>query len=43
MLPMQSVELAIEEMRYASEKLLMRGGLLRPNPYHAKKMINDPM
>src|SRR5438034_352310 len=32
MLPMQSVELAIEEMRYAREKLGMRGGVLRPNP-----------
>ena len=21
----------------------MRGGLLRPNPYHGKKMISDPM
>src|SRR3954453_17240931 len=43
MLPMQSVELAIEEMRYASTVLGMRGGFLRPNPYHGKKMINDPM
>jgi predicted TIM-barrel fold metal-dependent hydrolase len=43
MLPMQSVELAIEEMRYAREKLGMRGGFLRPNPYHGKKMINDRM
>ena len=36
MLPMQSVELAIDEMRYAREKLGMRGGFLRPNPYHAR-------
>src|ERR1051326_351201 len=43
MLPMQSVELAIEEMRFAREKLGMRGGFLRPNPYHGKKMINDLM
>ena len=43
MLPMQSVELAIDEMRYASEALGMRGGFLRPNPYHGKKMISDPM
>jgi predicted TIM-barrel fold metal-dependent hydrolase len=43
MLPMQSVELAIEEMRFAREALGMRGGFLRPNPYHGKKMINDPM
>jgi len=43
MLPMQSVELAIGEMRHAREKLGMRGGFLRPNPYHGKKMISDPM
>jgi hypothetical protein len=30
MLPMQSVELAIDEMRYAREMLGMRGGFLRP-------------
>src|SRR5215813_7773140 len=43
MLPMQSVDLAIDEMRFAREKLGMRGGFLRPNPYHGMKMINDPM
>ena len=43
MLPMQSVDLAIEEMRYARETLGMRGGFLRPNPYHGKKMISDPI
>jgi uncharacterized protein len=43
MLPMQSVDLAIDEMRHAREKLGMRGGFLRPNPYHGKKMISDPM
>ena len=43
MLPMQSVELATEEMRYARQTLGMRGGFLRPNPYHGKKMINDPI
>ena len=43
MLPMQSVELAIEKMRYARETLGMRGGFLRPNPYHGIKMISDPM
>ena len=42
MLPMQSVELAIEEMRFARKELGMRGGFLRPNPYHGKKMISDP-
>src|SRR5713101_5418482 len=43
MLPMQSVELAIEEMRFARKELGFRGGFLRPNPYHGKKMISDPM
>src|SRR5215813_3074934 len=43
MLPMQSIPLAIEEMRFAREALGMHGGFLRPNPYHGKKMISDPM
>src|SRR6266851_5566028 len=43
MLPMQSVDLAIDEMRYARETLGMHGGFLRPNPYHGTKMISDPM
>jgi predicted TIM-barrel fold metal-dependent hydrolase len=30
-------------MRYAREALGMRGGFLRPNPYHGNKMISDPM
>src|ERR1700686_3753129 len=42
MLPMQSVDLAIEEMRFAKKELGMRGGFLRPNPYHGNKMISDP-
>ena len=32
MMPMQSVDLAIEEMRFAREKLGFRGVFLRPNP-----------
>src|SRR5580700_3009330 len=43
MLPMQAVELAIEEMRFARDTLEMRGGFLRPNPYHGTKMMSDPM
>ena len=43
MLPMQSVDYALDEMRYARETLGMRGGFLRPNPYHGKKMLSDPM
>ena len=41
MLPMQSVELAIEEMRYARKELGMRGGFLRPNRYNGR-MLDDP-
>jgi uncharacterized protein len=41
MLPMQSVELAIEEMRYARTELGMRGGFLRPNPYQGR-MLHHP-
>jgi predicted TIM-barrel fold metal-dependent hydrolase len=41
MLPMQSVPLAIEEMRYARNELGMRGGFLRPNPYN-NIMLHHP-
>jgi predicted TIM-barrel fold metal-dependent hydrolase len=41
MLPMQSVDLAIEEMRYAREALGIRGGFLRPNPY-GNRTLHDP-
>jgi predicted TIM-barrel fold metal-dependent hydrolase len=41
MLPMQSVDLAIAEMRFAKKELGFRGGFLRPNPYN-NKMINHP-
>jgi len=41
MLPMQSVELAIEEMRYARNELGMRSGFLRPNPYN-NRMLSHP-
>jgi len=41
MLPMQSVDLAIEEMRFARRELGFRGGFLRPNPYN-NKMIHHP-
>src|ERR1044071_5520528 len=43
MLPMQDVDLAIAEMRFARKELGFRGVFLRPNPYHGNKMINDPM
>ncbi len=38
MLPMQSVELAIDEMKYAREVLGMHGGFLRPNPYQGRTL-----
>ncbi|HEY1934746.1 MAG TPA: amidohydrolase family protein [Acetobacteraceae bacterium] len=41
MIPMQSVDLAIEEMRYARQELGFRGAFLRPNPYNGK-MIHHP-
>jgi len=41
MLPMQDVDLAIAEMRFAKKDLGFRGGFLRPNPYDGK-MINHP-
>src|SRR5579862_4563148 len=43
MLPMQDVDLAIAEMRFAKKELGFRGGFLRPNPYHGLKMMSDPM
>jgi predicted TIM-barrel fold metal-dependent hydrolase len=41
MLPMQSIDLAIEEMRYARTQLGFRGAFLRPNPYN-DKMLHHP-
>jgi uncharacterized protein len=42
MLPMQSVEHAIQEMKFARRELGMRGGFLRPNPYN-NRLIHDPV
>jgi predicted TIM-barrel fold metal-dependent hydrolase len=36
MLPMQSIELAVAEMRFACRELGMKGGFLRPNPYNGR-------
>src|SRR2546423_8890165 len=41
MLPLQSVDLAIAEMRFARKELGFRGGFIRPNPYN-NKMIHHP-
>jgi predicted TIM-barrel fold metal-dependent hydrolase len=40
MLPMLSVEMAIEEMRYARNQLGMRSGFLRPNPYNNRTLAH---
>jgi predicted TIM-barrel fold metal-dependent hydrolase len=36
MLPMQSMDYAIQEMHFARTALGMRGGFLRPNPYNTR-------
>jgi uncharacterized protein len=41
MLPMQSIELAIEELRFVRRELGMKGAFLRPNPYNGR-MANHP-
>jgi uncharacterized protein len=42
MLPMQNVEMAIQEMTFARKELGMKGGFLRPNPYN-DRLIHDPV
>jgi len=42
MIPLQHVDLAIEEMQFARKQLGMTGIFLRPNPY-SNKMVHDPM
>ncbi|HEY1299316.1 MAG TPA: amidohydrolase family protein [Stellaceae bacterium] len=41
LLPMQSIDHAIAEMRFAKKELGFRGGFIRPNPYN-NKMIHHP-
>jgi predicted TIM-barrel fold metal-dependent hydrolase len=41
MLPLQAIDLAIEEMQYARGELGFHGGFLRPNPYN-KKTVDHP-
>src|SRR5215212_5823691 len=43
MLPMQDVDLAVAEMRFARKELGFKAAFIRPNPYHGNKMINDPI
>jgi predicted TIM-barrel fold metal-dependent hydrolase len=42
MLPLHSVELTIQEMRFARKELGMLAGFIRPNPYN-NKMLHDPV
>ena len=42
MLPMQSVDEAIKEMRFARRELGFHSGFVRPNPYSGNKMLNHP-
>jgi predicted TIM-barrel fold metal-dependent hydrolase len=41
MIPLQSVDRAIEEMKFARETLGMKAAFIRPNPY-SDKMIDQP-
>jgi uncharacterized protein len=41
MLPMQSVEMAVQEMRYAAKELGFHAGFIRPNPYNGRT-LHDP-
>jgi len=41
MLPMQSIEGAISEMRFAAHELGFRTGFVRPNPYNGRA-LHDP-
>src|SRR5207237_3390356 len=46
MLPMQSIDHAIAEMRFARRDLGFRGGFIRPNPYNDRKLHDsayDPL
>ena len=43
MLPLQSVDLAVAEMRFAKKELGFNSGFIRPNPYSGSKMVSDPM
>src|ERR1700741_5049622 len=42
LLPLQSIDHAIDEMRFARKELGFRGGFIRPNPYN-NRMLHDPV
>jgi len=41
MLPMQSIEGAVQEMRFAARELGFHAGFIRPNPYNGR-VLHDP-
>lgn len=41
MLPLQSIELAVREMRFAATQLNFRAGFVRPNPYNGR-VLHSP-
>src|SRR5207249_4749133 len=41
MLPLQSIEAAIDELRFARKELGFRAAFIRPNPYNGR-MLHDP-
>ena len=41
MLPLQSVEVAVQEMRFAVKELNFHAGFIRPNPYNGR-VLHDP-
>jgi len=46
MLPMQSVDLAVRELRFAARELGFRAGFVRPNPYNGRMLHStdyDPL
>ncbi len=45
-LPLQSIELAVQEMEFAVKELGFRAGFIRPNPYNGRVLhdpANDPL
>ncbi|MGH7840150.1 MAG: amidohydrolase family protein [Candidatus Binataceae bacterium] len=41
MLPMQSIEGAVQELKFAAKELNYRAGFIRPNPYNGR-VLHDP-
>jgi predicted TIM-barrel fold metal-dependent hydrolase len=46
LLPLQSIEHAVQEMKFAAQELGFRAGFIRPNPYNGRALhdpANDPL